>query len=82
MTIDNKIEFEGKEYKFTGKQGCGAGEMYIFREILHENGTEKLSDTCNIFQVYPNGTEPKITPYNHSEFLIPSLLEFLKSKGI
>ena len=82
MTLDNTLEFEGKAYEYTGKSGCGAGEMYVFREILHENGTEKRSDTCMIFQVYKNGSEPEIVPYNGANFLIPNFREFLKSKGI
>jgi len=81
-SLSDILRFKGKAYKCTGKQGCGSGEIYTFREILHENGTEKLSDTCRMFQVYPNGVEPAITPYNQSEFLIPSFRQFLKSKGI
>ena len=81
MTIDNKLEFEGKVYRCS-EQGCGCGTMYFLREIVHESGNEKLRDTCLIFQVYRNGSEPEIVAYNGSAFLIPSFKEFLKSKGI
>ena len=83
MTLDNILKFDGKEYRHTGKSGCGAGDLYIFREILHENGSEKLSDECKMFQVYRNnGAEIEIIPFNDGAHLIPCLKELLESKVI
>ena len=83
MTLDDTLKFDGKEYRHTGKSGCGAGELYTFREILHENGSEKLSAYCKMFQVYrSNGSEIEIIPFNDSAHLIPCLKELLEAKVI
>jgi hypothetical protein len=83
MTLNDTLKFDGKKYKHTGKSGCGAGELYVFREIFHENGSERLSDECKIFQVYRNnGSEIEIIPFNDSAHLIPYLKELLEAKVI
>ena len=83
MTIDMTLKFDGKKYRYTGKSGCGAGEMYVFREIFRENGTEKLSDGCKIFQVYRNnGAGIEIVPFNESAHLVPCLKKLIEAKGI
>ena len=78
MTLNKNIKYDGKEYKCTGKSGCGAGEMYVFREIIGANGTEKLSDSCMIFQVYRNNGSIEITAYNGGNPLVGSLEQLIK----
>jgi hypothetical protein len=78
MTLDKILKFDEKEYKCTSKSGCGAGEMYVFREIINGNGNEKLSDFCIIFQVYRNNGSIQVDCYNGNPEIKANFEEYLK----